>query len=71
MSWKDKDGNHTLVDLQDAGKFIFCNEDATSYDMTKLTMTFIRSTIGLWTFQRILADYPADTVHETIVDFHE
>ena len=45
-------------------------EDATCYDMVKDEEDFYQSAVAFGHFQRLLADYPAETLHETIVNFH-
>ena len=45
-------------------------EDATSFDMVKDDNDFYQSAVAFGHFQRLLADYPAETLHETIVNFH-
>ena len=45
-------------------------EGATCYDTVEDPEHFYQSAIAFGTFQKNLADYPADTLHETIVDFH-
>ena len=49
-------------------KFI---EDATSYDQVECPEDFYESAVAFGNFQRLLADYPAETLHETIVGFHD
>ena len=50
-----------------AYKFI---EGATSYDQVETPEDFYQSAVSFGNFQRLLADYPAETLHETIVNFH-
>ena len=45
-------------------------ENATSFDEVKKPEDFYNSAVSFGNFQRLLADYPADTLHETIVNFH-
>ena len=59
----DEDGEYWRVYL-----FI---EDATCYDMVKDEEDFYQSAVAFGHFQRLLADYPAETLHETIVGFHD
>ena len=47
--------------------FITC---ATGYDEVKCDEDFYQSALAFGKFQRLLADYPAQTLHETIPDFH-
>ena len=58
----DEDGEYWRVYL-----FI---ENATCYDMVKDENDFYQSAVAFGHFQRLLADYPAETLHETIVNFH-
>lgn len=44
--------------------------DATSYDQVEKPEHFYQSAVAFGNFQRLLADYPAETLHETIVGFH-
>lgn len=43
---------------------------ATSYDEVKTDDDFYQSALAFGKFQSLLADYPAETLHETIADFH-
>ena len=45
-------------------------EGATCYDAVKDVNDFYQSAVAFGHFQRLLADYPAETLHETIKDFH-
>lgn len=45
-------------------------EGATCYDQVEKPEDFYQSAVAFGHFQHLLADYPADTLHETIVDFH-
>lgn len=45
-------------------------EGATCYDVVKDENDFYQSAVAFGHFQRLLADYPAETLHETIVNFH-
>ena len=49
-------------------KFI---EGATSYDQVETPEDFYQSAVSFGNFQRLLADYPAETLHETIAGFHD
>ena len=46
-------------------------EGARSYDQVEELEDFYQSALAFGNFQRLLADYPADTLHETIVGFHD
>ena len=45
-------------------------EGATCYDAVRNDNDFYQSAVAFGHFQRLLADYPAETLHETIKDFH-
>lgn len=45
-------------------------EDASSYDLVKDDHDFYESAVAFGHFQRLLADYPVENLHETIADFH-
>ena len=45
--------------------------DAASYDQVEKPEHFYQSAVAFGNFQRLLADYPADTLHETIKGFHD
>ena len=45
-------------------------EGATCYYAVKDDNDFYQSAVAFGHFQRLLADYPAETLHETIKDFH-
>ena len=45
-------------------------QDAVSYDTVERQSDFYESALAFGTFQSLLSDYPADTLHETIADFH-
>ena len=45
-------------------------EDATCFDQVENDEDFYQSALAFGNFQRLLADYPADTLHETIPNFH-
>ncbi|MEG0109142.1 MAG: aminoglycoside phosphotransferase family protein, partial [Lachnospiraceae bacterium] len=51
-----------------AYKFITC---ATSFDQVEKPEDFYESAVAFGKFQRLLADYPADTLHETIQGVHD
>ncbi len=46
-------------------------EDATSYDQVESPGDFYESAVAFGNFQKLLADYPAETLHETIEGFHD
>lgn len=57
-----------LGDYWRSYKFI---TDATSYDKVEKSEHFYQSAVAFGNFQRLLADYPAETLHETIKGFHD
>ncbi|MCI7181375.1 MAG: aminoglycoside phosphotransferase family protein [Schaedlerella sp.] len=46
-------------------------EDATCYDQVASDEDFYQSALAFGNFQCLLADYPAETLHETIPAFHD
>lgn len=46
-------------------------EDATCYEQVERPEDFYESAVAFGNFQRLLADYPAETLHETIKGFHD
>ena len=46
-------------------------EDATCFDQVEKPEDFYESAVAFGNFQRMLADYPAETLHETIKGFHD
>ena len=45
-------------------------EGAKTYDLVENQEDFYQSAVAFGRFQGLLADYPAETLHETIQDFH-
>ena len=45
--------------------------DATCYDQVETPQDFYESAYSFGKFQNLLAEYPAETLHETIVGFHD
>lgn len=67
-----KNGKPYFVDSE--GEYWRCYtfiEDATSYDQVERPEDFYQSAVSFGHFQRLLADYPAETLHETIKGFHD
>ena len=67
-----KDGKEFFVDEQ--GEYWRCLtfvDDAMGYDQVESAEEFYESAVAFGKFQRLLADYPADTLHETIQGFHD
>ncbi len=60
--YKDKKGDCFRV-----YKFI---EDATTYDLVQNAKDFYESAVAFGNFQRLLSNFPADTLYETIPNFH-
>ena len=60
--YKGKDGDCFRV-----YKFI---EDATTYDLVQNAQDFYESAVAFGNFQRLLSDFPANTLYETIPNFH-
>lgn len=50
--------------------FVFIT-NATSYDLVESPEDFYQSAVSFGRFQSLLADYPADTLHEIIEGFHD
>ena len=46
-------------------------EGTTCYDKVECLEDFYESAVAFGNFQRLLADYPAETLHETIKGFHD
>ncbi len=67
-----KDGKAYYVDSKGeywrSYKFI---TDAKCHDQVEKPEDFYESAVAFGNFQRLLADYPADTLHETIKGFHD
>lgn len=61
--YKDSEGNYWR-----SYKFI---TGATSYDKVEKPADFYESAVAFGNFQRLLADFPAETLHETIKGFHD
>lgn len=67
-----KNGKPYFIDSE--GEYWRCYtfiEDATSYDQVECPEDFYQSAVSFGNFQRLLADYPAETLHETIKGFHD
>lgn len=60
--YKDKKGDCFRV-----YKFI---EDATTYDLVQNAQDFYESAVAFGNFQRLLSNFPANTLYETIPNFH-
>ena len=66
-----KDGKSFCVDEDGEywRAYIFI-EGASTYDLVQNKEDFYQSAVAFGHFQGLLADYPAETLHETIVNFH-
>ena len=67
-----KDGRPFYVDS--AGEYwraYLYIEDATCFEQVERPEDFYESAVAFGNFQRLLADYPAETLHETIKGFHD
>ncbi len=60
--WKEDDGTFWRV-----YRFV---EDADSFDVVKRPEDFYESAVAFGHFQKLLEDYPAESLHETIPNFH-
>lgn len=68
---KDKEGNPYYQDSQgEYWRVYLFIENATCFDQVEEEDDFYQSAVAFGNFQRLLADYPADTLHETIPNFH-
>ena len=67
-----KDGKPYYIDSNEefwrCYKFI---ENASCFDQVETLEDFYQSAVAFGNFQRLLADYPAETLHETIKGFHD
>lgn len=59
----DEEGNYWR-------EYVFVT-DATSFDRVEKPDDFYQSAVAFGNFQCLLADFPAETLHETIVKFHD
>ena len=67
-----KDGKTYYVDsIGDYWRAYLFIEDSTSFDQVERPEDFYESAVAFGNFQRLLADYPAETLHETIKGFHD
>ena len=67
-----KDNKPYFIDSE--GEYWRCYifiEDARTYDLVESPEDFYQSAVAFGNFQRMLADYPAETLHETIKGFHD
>ena len=68
---KTRDGENYYCDENgDYWRLILFVEDSKSYDLVERPEQFYDSAVAFGNFQYLLRDYPADTLHETIPNFH-
>lgn len=66
-----RDGSCFYKDAEgDYWRAYYFIEDASCYNQVEKPEDFYQSALAFGHFQMLLADYPADTLHETIKDFH-
>ena len=66
-----KTGDNFLKDERgDFWRMYLFIEDASSFDMVRTPEDFYNSAVAFGNFQLLLKDYPASTLHETILNFH-
>ena len=65
-----KDGENYLDCGDECWRMYIFIENAFCYDEVKTKEDFYYSAVAFGNFQRMLSDYPAETLHETIVNFH-
>ena len=68
----DKEGRPFYVDSTGEywRSYIYI-EDTTCFEQVERPEDFYESAVAFGNFQRLLADYPAETLHETIKGFHD
>ena len=68
---KSRDGLDYYVDRNgEYWRLLLFVEDSMSYDKVERPEQFYDSAVAFGNFQYLLRDYPAETLHETIVNFH-
>lgn len=68
---KAKDGKNFVIDENgDYWRLILFVKDSMSFDLVERPEQFYDSAVAFGNFQYLLRNYPADTLHETIVNFH-
>ena len=68
---KAKDGKNYAVDSEgEYWRLLVYVTDSLSYDKVERPEQFYDSAVAFGNFQYMLRNYPADTLHETIVNFH-
>ena len=67
-----KDGNPYYIDSENEyWRCVTFIKDAVSYDQVENLNDFYESAVAFGKFQRLLVDFPAETLHETIKGFHD
>ena len=67
-----EDGKYYYTDAQgDYWRASIFISGATSYELIEWPEQFYQSAVAFGNFQRMLSDYPAETLHETIKGFHD
>jgi hypothetical protein len=67
----DKQGNPFYLDKEgEYWRMYLYIENASCFDQVESENDFYQSAVAFGHFQQLLADYPADTLYETIPDFH-
>ena len=64
------DGNHFHVDSQGEFWRMYKYVEGLSLDTPETEADFYQSALAFGKFQTLLSDFPADTLHETIPEFH-
>ena len=65
------DGKSYYLDAEgNYWRLVLFVKDSISYDKVERPEQFYASAVAFGNFQYLLKDYPADTLHETIVNFH-
>ena len=68
---KTRDGKNCYKDeYGDYWRLVLFVTDSLSYDKVERPEQFYDSAVAFGNFQYLLRDYPAETLHETIVNFH-
>ena len=68
---KAKDGKDYVIDKNgDYWRLILYVVDSLCFDRVERPEQFYDSAVAFGNFQYLLSDYPAETLHETIVNFH-
>ena len=67
-----KDGKSYFTDSQgECWRVYEFIDGAKTYDLVETPEDFYESAVSFGNFQRLLADFPAETLHETITGFHD